>query len=213
MLLPSSDEDDSTPTAQVAKASTATTGPTSTPAPTSTTGPMPTPTPEAPVITYTIQAGDTLGIIAKDYGLTVELLADLNNIENANAIEVGQVLVVSAPPGWEPPPTPTALPEPETITTSKGETLSVPGNAFMDGRDLEAQPALTVMNISIWNAVPRQRVVCKVRHGTSVQVHQMRYYSSEGLNYFLAQSGDCKGWVSEPFLAREKHEPIGDRFE
>jgi len=62
-------------------------------------------TPGAQIITYTVQAGDTLGILAKRYDTTVEELVALNDIENPDLILVGQVLTVSVPAGWAPPPT------------------------------------------------------------------------------------------------------------
>jgi hypothetical protein len=71
--------------------------PTWTPAPTPLPAtPMPTvgPTAEPQLITYTIQPGDTLGIIAERYGVTVEELAELNNIADINRIEVGDVLQI-----------------------------------------------------------------------------------------------------------------------
>lgn len=48
--------------------------------------------------TYTVQPGDTLGIIASRYGVTVEALAAANGIVDVNRIEVGQVLAI---PGAE----------------------------------------------------------------------------------------------------------------
>lgn len=42
--------------------------------------------------TYTVQAGDMLGLIAARYATTVEDLAQLNNIDNPNLIYPGQVL-------------------------------------------------------------------------------------------------------------------------
>lgn len=69
--------------------------PTWTPAPTplpATAVPTVGPTQEPQFITYTIQPGDTLGLIAERYGLTVEELAELNDITDINRIEVGDVL-------------------------------------------------------------------------------------------------------------------------
>lgn len=44
--------------------------------------------------TYTVQSGDTLGSIASRYGVTVDALAEANNIDNPNLIAVGQVLTI-----------------------------------------------------------------------------------------------------------------------
>lgn len=53
----------------------------------------------APVVadsatTYTVQEGDTLGSIAARYGVSLDALAQANNIENPNLIEVGQQLTI-----------------------------------------------------------------------------------------------------------------------
>jgi LysM repeat protein len=45
-----------------------------------------------PTITYTVQRGDTLSRIARNYGVTLTALAQVNNIYNVNLIYVGQVL-------------------------------------------------------------------------------------------------------------------------
>ena len=43
---------------------------------------------------YTVQSGDTLGKIAARYGTTVEAIATLNGIQDANVIGVNQVLIL-----------------------------------------------------------------------------------------------------------------------
>jgi LysM repeat protein len=45
-------------------------------------------------VTYTVVAGDTLGAIAAAHGTTVAAIVAANNIADANAIDVGQVLVI-----------------------------------------------------------------------------------------------------------------------
>jgi lipoprotein NlpD len=54
---------------------------------------------EKPVPTHTVKKGDTLASIALQYGLDYRELAAWNNIVNRNRIEIGQVLVLQAPPG------------------------------------------------------------------------------------------------------------------
>jgi lysozyme len=45
-------------------------------------------------LSYTVQPGDTLGRIASQFGISVDALAEANNIENQNLIEVGEVLTI-----------------------------------------------------------------------------------------------------------------------
>ena len=46
----------------------------------------------APVRTYIVQAGDTLSALARRFGLTVEAIANDNDLSNPNLIRVGQAL-------------------------------------------------------------------------------------------------------------------------
>jgi LasA protease len=46
---------------------------------------------------YTVQAGDTLGIIALRYGITAQMLLAVNVIPNPDLLEVGQQLIIPAP--------------------------------------------------------------------------------------------------------------------
>jgi LysM repeat protein len=71
----------------------------------------PTVTPE-PII-HSIQAGENLFIIAAKYGVSRDLLREVNNIENERALQVGQKLLIPVA-GWGGPaePTPTVTPTP-----------------------------------------------------------------------------------------------------
>jgi LysM repeat protein len=64
---------------------------------------IPTPTPNPPIsmptprdetLEYTVQKGDTLGKIARRFQVTVNRIVILNEIYNADQIEVGQVLII-----------------------------------------------------------------------------------------------------------------------
>jgi len=46
---------------------------------------------------YVVQAGDTLGIIAERFGITVEDIAEANGITDVNILEIGQALDIPAP--------------------------------------------------------------------------------------------------------------------
>jgi len=68
--------------------------------------PVYTPTPNPPrqlpatrteTIEYTVKSGDTLAAIAKYHTLPLSVVAETNNIEDPNLLEVGQVLVLPPP--------------------------------------------------------------------------------------------------------------------
>jgi len=65
---------------------------------------------------YTVQAGDTLSLIAEKLGVDVQELMRINNITDPTRLRVGQELLVPAPsPGAS--PTATATPRPTTTAT------------------------------------------------------------------------------------------------
>ena len=100
---------------------------------------------------------------------------------------------------------------PAEIITSKGK-INIPSSAFMDGRDMDAKPPLTIMKINIWDAVPRTRPICKLSHGAQVEVSDAKYLDNEERYYFKVKSGSCDGWVSDTFISPEKQKPIGDKM-
>ena len=57
----------------------------------------------AQTVTHVVQAGETLSVLAKQYSVTVAELIAWNAIQDPDVIDVGQVLTVSALPGWMPP--------------------------------------------------------------------------------------------------------------
>jgi len=83
---------------------------------------QPTAVPTAPATTgqetYTIQPGDTLFSIAQRFGLTVEELAQANNIADPSSIEAGQVLTIPA----RGTAAPTAAGGQRTYTVQPGDT-------------------------------------------------------------------------------------------
>jgi len=43
---------------------------------------------------HVVQKGETLAMIAKEYGITVAAIVDVNGIPNPNEIKVGQILII-----------------------------------------------------------------------------------------------------------------------
>jgi LysM repeat protein len=99
-----------------------------------TQAPAPAPGPAAPQptgeATHTVQRGESLAIIAAQYGTTFVVLAEMNGIANPDVLHVGQVLRVPAP-ATAPAPTDTgaAAPAPApttgTYTVQRGDSLAI----------------------------------------------------------------------------------------
>ena len=69
---------------------------------------------------YTVQTGDTLGAIAVKFNITVAEITDVNEIDNPDALEVGQVLIIRRPlinPATQTPLTPREMEAEFDITT------------------------------------------------------------------------------------------------
>ncbi len=53
---------------------------------------QPTETPQD--VTYIVQAGDTVGTIAQQFGVTIDDIARVNNLTNVNSIQIGDPLII-----------------------------------------------------------------------------------------------------------------------
>ena len=100
-------------------------GGTQAPAPAPSAAPQPT-----GETTHTVQRGESLAIIAAQYGTTYIVLAEMNGIANPDVLHVGQVLRVPAPAS-APAPTDsgTTAPAPQpttgTYTVQRGDSLAI----------------------------------------------------------------------------------------
>ena len=100
-----------------------------------TVAPTATPTPEPTVrteeIVYVVVRGDTLGEIAKRFGVTVEAIAQANDIANVNRLEVGQQLLIP-PPGAnvQPDGTPPSADAGDVYIVQRGDTLFSIGRRY-----------------------------------------------------------------------------------
>ncbi|MCA9941045.1 MAG: LysM peptidoglycan-binding domain-containing protein [Anaerolineales bacterium] len=99
--------------------------------------PAPTPPPIGNATTYVVQPGDTLYRVALRFGVSLQALAQTNNISNVNFIYVGQVLVIPGAAASPPPPTntPQVSPPGPTLTPppAPGGANLLPNPSFEGG--------------------------------------------------------------------------------
>jgi peptidoglycan/xylan/chitin deacetylase (PgdA/CDA1 family) len=124
--------------------------------------PSPSTSPTPGGLTYTVQPGDTLSSIAREFGTTVAALANLNHIEDVDNIAVGAVLRIpaagtpsataTATPGRTATPTPTpSTSGPSALIRAGDRTSSLVALTFDMGGRLE--PAVQIMEFLVANQV------------------------------------------------------------
>lgn len=123
-LVASAKEGAAQPTSPIA---TPTRTPTQTATPTATDTPQPTAT-HTPTLTPTpfihvVQAGENPSIIADLYGVSVEEMMKLNNIDDVSALQVGQELLIPSGASGTPNPDSTEAGPQITYTVEEGDTL------------------------------------------------------------------------------------------
>jgi LasA protease len=77
--------------------------------------PHPVPTLRSDPAQYVVQPGDTLGLIAQRYGVSLEEVITANSITNPNLLEVGQGLVIPVPTPSGPGPAFKIIPDSELV--------------------------------------------------------------------------------------------------
>jgi LysM repeat protein len=101
----------------------------------------PTPTVTPTPIIYTVQGGDTLLVIAAQFGVSSEAIQEANGIVDPRRLQVGQQLFIPEPEtDPEEPPTPTPTPLPVAIQKlnflgTGSDSLWVLGEVFNPGPD------------------------------------------------------------------------------
>jgi hypothetical protein len=96
-----------------------------------------------------------------------------------------------------------------TVVPAKKGELRVPGRAFLDGRDLEANPVSTLLQIPLWESPAQKQTVCKAGHGTAVDLVEVQRSVAEEKYYFRIKTPICEGWVAESDLSAKKMPATG----
>jgi len=117
---------------------------------------MPTPTTFVPTATpqpviHVVQSGEVLGIIAQQYGTSVEAIMEANGLKDANLISIGQELVIAGAKRT-PIVTVVSTPTPTSTPTSPFRYSAPPPIAPRDGEVFhgpEARIHLSWMSVAI----------------------------------------------------------------
>ena len=80
---------------------------------------LPTNTPTVASVVHIVQEGETLSLIAQQYGVTVEAIAQANGLTDPSLIVIGQELIIPLPGAAPPTPTPNPTKKPPTPKPTK----------------------------------------------------------------------------------------------
>ncbi|MGE5594202.1 MAG: LysM peptidoglycan-binding domain-containing protein [Betaproteobacteria bacterium] len=112
------------------------------------------------MITYIVQPGDTLSLIAQRFGTTVAAIVEANDIANPDVIFVGQVLqipVTGAPPAPMPTPAPTPAPPPViSVPVGFRPYIVQPGDTLAE---IAARFGTTVEMLASVNRIPNPDLI------------------------------------------------------
>ena len=96
----------------------------------------------------------------------------------------------------------------ETFRTDKG-LFTVNDTVFLDGRELDAKPIRTLMELNLWDATDHiKKVVCTLKHGDKVKLLEISPKST----FVKLQHDKCIGWIESIYICPEQNEPVGDRL-
>jgi hypothetical protein len=93
-----------------------------------------------------------------------------------------------------------------------GGRITVPGEAYMDGRRPTADEPYTYMEIGVVEDFSQTTAKCTIRHGTWVKVLDATRMAGGVTRHFLVSDGACTGWVTGAFLSDRYHEPVGKQY-
>jgi len=153
------------------------------PAPTTvastTGGPVPTspadaksaaPAPAREVTRHTVQAGESLGTIARKYGMTVGELASANNITDPAKIFVGQSLIVAGGRAGGPRPASTASTGKAPVAKPSTSSGPVPQGAASSTAPTAAETAAATPHFEIKAPPPGQDLDAGLKEATTTEV-------------------------------------------
>lgn len=138
------------------------------------------------VVYHTVQAGETLAIIAEKYVTSVERIVELNNIEDPDALELGQKLIISVPADW--PLVPGATKQPTALQTPTEASIAVYRGTATTGVNLRSGPGTQFDRIG------------GLSENDPVEI---RSKTSNGEWYEVQLPSGSTAWVASAYIATE----------
>jgi LysM repeat protein len=107
--------------------------------------------------TYEVQSGDTLGAIASAYGLTIEEILAVNELENPDVLDVGDVIFIPIPAGADDPAA-TEVAQPTNTLAPPTPGVLVTSTPLPAGFD----PEVEIVTVVAAGNLPDERVVIRL---------------------------------------------------
>jgi LysM repeat protein len=147
---------------------------------------VPITTTTVPPVTYTVKSGDTLGSIAKKFGVPAAAIAAANHITDPDKIAAGQVLII--PP---PPVPPSTVPSLTPTTASTSTVAGVPKLAVSPAHGQVG----AVFNLNLTGAKPGESITFEID-------------SPDGRKFTgPAHTATAQGTVTATYLTTEQDPP------
>ena len=140
---------------------------------------------------YTVVLGDTLGKISNRFGVTVDQLVKLNNIDNPNLIYVGTVLKVSE----------TAAPKAEVTVAKAEETVA-------KAAVVENTAEKTVVKVDPVQTVPAKAIVAPVAPKAEAKKEVVAPKVEAKKEVAVAPKAEVKKEVAAPKAEVKKEAPV-----
>jgi LasA protease len=127
--------------------------------------PIYTPTPDAPhpipgyrtdEDLYVVRSGDTLGLIAQNFNVSVNIIAERNQITNINILEIGQELIIPAPAPTVTGPNFKIIPDSELVASPGMINFNVPDFVYaQDGYLVRYEEEVTGQKLNGFQIIQR----------------------------------------------------------
>lgn len=162
--------------------------------------PVPADLPRGTELNYTVRPGDSIAAIAVKFRSTEEAIIEANELENANAILVGQVLII---PANLVTPEPTRLPPTAPANTTPSPTAAAQGTAPVGGTcDYDENADIVAQIFELVNNERVAQGLTPLTENPQLSAAALVHASDMACNSFLKESGSDGSTAEERVAAQ-----------